>query len=208
MIRSRSADMPIGGWIAELASANPTPGGGAVAALMVANGAALIEMVTNLTIGKPRYAEQEAVMIAARERATAIRADALAAVDTDERVFDAVMAAYRLHREDPARALAIQSAATDAARAPLHTAALGAEVIALAGRIRSGANANVVSDVAVAVSAARAGLESAAVMVEVNLAALTDRELVAEMVAELDGYLAATAEAARIYSSLRMERLR
>jgi methenyltetrahydrofolate cyclohydrolase len=195
-------------WIAGLASAAPTPGGGAVAALMVANGAALIEMVTNLTIGRPRYAEHEAVMIAARDRAGEIRAAALDAVTTDERAFTAVMAAYQLPRDDDRRPVAIQSAAADAARAPLHIAALGAEVIALAGRILPGANTNVVSDVAVAVSAARGGLESAAVMVEVNLGVLSDRELVAAMITELDRHLAAVLEAGHIYSSLRMERLR
>lgn len=40
----------------ELASAAPAPGGGSVAALSGSIGAALISMVSNLTIGKEKYA--------------------------------------------------------------------------------------------------------------------------------------------------------
>ena len=43
----------------ELASSAPTPGGGSVAALMGAMGAALVSMVANLTIGKKKYANVE-----------------------------------------------------------------------------------------------------------------------------------------------------
>ena len=50
----------IGGWLDELASSAPAPGGGAAGALEVAVGAALVEMVCNLTIGKPAFAEHEA----------------------------------------------------------------------------------------------------------------------------------------------------
>ena len=43
----------------ELKSAAPAPGGGAVAALTGAQGAALIMMVANLTVGKKKYEEYE-----------------------------------------------------------------------------------------------------------------------------------------------------
>ena len=61
-------EQPIGGWLEELGSSAPAPGGGAAAALEVAMGAALVEMVCNLTIGKPAFAEHEAVMTEARDR--------------------------------------------------------------------------------------------------------------------------------------------
>ena len=48
----------------QLASRSATPGGGSVAALMGAQSAALISMVCNLTIGKPKYAEVETEMLA------------------------------------------------------------------------------------------------------------------------------------------------
>ena len=39
-------------FVAATASKEPTPGGGAIAALTAATGAALAEMVANLTVGK------------------------------------------------------------------------------------------------------------------------------------------------------------
>ena len=49
----------------ELASSSPAPGGGSVAALSAALGAALTSMVCNLTVGKKKYiaVEQEIKMI-------------------------------------------------------------------------------------------------------------------------------------------------
>jgi formiminotetrahydrofolate cyclodeaminase len=184
-------EQAIGDWLDELGSSAPAPGGGAAAALLAATGAALIEMVTNLTIGKPRYAASEAVMVAARDEAIRVRAEALIAASDDERAFDEVAAAYRMPKDDPGRSDAIQSATAAAARPPLRTAELASQVIALAGRIRDGANVNVLSDVAVAAIAASAALESAAVNVEVNVAALRDRSVADALRAELATHVAA-----------------
>jgi len=50
-------DEKINDYVDALSSGAPTPGGGAVAALTAAQGAALIMMVANLTVGKKKYAE-------------------------------------------------------------------------------------------------------------------------------------------------------
>ena len=55
----RIAAETVKGFLDALASDAPTPGGGAVAALSGATGAALISMVCNLTIGKKGYEEAE-----------------------------------------------------------------------------------------------------------------------------------------------------
>jgi len=185
----------IGDWLDALGSSAPAPGGGAAAALLVAVGASLIEMVTNLTIGKPRYAEHEERMIRARDDAARIRAAALRASADDERAFDSVAAAYKIPRDDPGRSAAIQEATANAARPPLRTAELAAQVIALAADIREGSNVNVASDVGVAASSARAGLESAAINVEVNLAALHDADLVRTLAEELAKHVTAATAA-------------
>jgi formiminotetrahydrofolate cyclodeaminase len=193
-------DQTIGAWLEDLGSSKPAPGGGAAAALLVATGAALVEMVTNLTIGKPRYAEHEQLMVTARSEARTVREQALALAAQDEDAFNAVVAAYRIPKDDPGRSDAIQIATAGAAEPPLQTAALAAEVIALAGRIRSGANVNLLSDVAVAASSAKAALESAAVNVEVNTAALHDPGTLNE---RLTAYLPATEEAENIIALVR-----
>ena len=64
----------IGGWLEELASAAPAPGGGGAAALQVAIGAALVEMLCNLTAGRPAYAENEDAVRAILAEAGQLRA--------------------------------------------------------------------------------------------------------------------------------------
>ena len=198
-------EQTVGDWLDALASSAAAPGGGAAAALLVATAAALVEMVTNLTIGKPRYADTEPLMIEVRDRATRIRAAALRTAADDETAFDAVAAAYRIPRDDPTRSDVIQSATADAARPPLRTAKLAAEIIALAESIRDGSNINVRSDVGVAASAARAALDSAVINVEVNVAALHDRELAASLRAELAPNVAAADMAAATIARVRTD---
>lgn len=205
-------EQTIGDWLDELGSAAPAPGGGAAAAMLVATAAALVEMVANLTIGKPRYAEHEPTMIVARDTAIQIRTSALRTAADDERAFDSVAAAYKIPKDDPKRSEAIQRATAEAARPPLRTAELAAQVIALAEGIHDGANVNVVSDIAVAASSARAGLESAAINVEVNVAALHDRDVAAALATELAAHLSAadtaTATIHRVRKGLRRKDVR
>ena len=49
----------IDNFLTQLASSSPTPGGGGAASLCASMGASLLSMVCNLTIGKPKYAENE-----------------------------------------------------------------------------------------------------------------------------------------------------
>lgn len=179
----------VGSWLEDLASPAPAPGGGAGAALNVAIGAALLEMVCNLTVGKPKYAEHEATMKRVLARAGELRGDALRLADEDAEAFSAVSAAYKLPKEPPeareARTAAIQQSLMSAAAVPLRTAEAAAEVIELASEILAGANANVLSDVSVAAASARAGLEAASVNVEINLAQLKESARRAELVDQL-----------------------
>jgi formiminotetrahydrofolate cyclodeaminase len=200
-------DQEIGSWLDELASAAPAPGGGAAAAMVAAVGAGLVEMVCNLTIGKPRYAEHEEVMRAALVSATELRLSAGQLAAEDAVAFNAVSQAYRLPRESDdekaARAEAIQGALVEAADVPLRVAAVAAEVIGLADRILAGANVNVISDVAVAASAGRAALESAAINVEINLSAMSDSTLRAALRGDLDRLVPASAVADRVVAAVR-----
>ena len=200
-------DQEIGTWLDELASAAPAPGGGAAAAMVAAVGASLVEMVCNLTIGKPRYAEHEEVMRAALISATELRLSAGQLAAEDAIAFGAVSQAYRLPKESEqekaARAKAIQGALVEAADVPLRVAAVAAEVIGLADRILAGANVNVISDVAVAASAGRSALESAVINVEINLSAMSDAGARAALRADLDRLAPASAVADRVVAAVR-----
>jgi formiminotetrahydrofolate cyclodeaminase len=168
----------LGEWLERLSSSAPTPGGGAAAALGAATGAALVEMVVNLTVGKSAYVEHEPHVQPIGEQARALRLRALELAAADEAAFDRVMAAYGLPRqtaeEKAARSAAIQAATVEAARPPLEIAEVAARVIELAAALPGRSNRNVLSDVGVAAALAGAALESAAINVEVNLGALKD----------------------------------
>ncbi|MCH8804981.1 MAG: cyclodeaminase/cyclohydrolase family protein [Planctomycetes bacterium] len=51
------SELRVGEFLDRLASDRPTPGGGSVAALVGASGAALGRMAAALTLGKPRFAD-------------------------------------------------------------------------------------------------------------------------------------------------------
>ena len=80
----------------EVSSNSPAPGGGSAAALAGSLGAALAAMVANLTVGKAGYESAWASSSALAERAQAVKAGLLRAVDDDTRAFDEVLAAMRL----------------------------------------------------------------------------------------------------------------
>ena len=83
-------DEKINDYVDALSSGAPTPGGGAVAALTAAQGAALIMMVANLTIGKKKYAEFEELNVAAIEEAKGYLDQLMAGVDEDKKAFGQV----------------------------------------------------------------------------------------------------------------------
>jgi methenyltetrahydrofolate cyclohydrolase len=175
--------------------------------MLVAVGAGLVEMVCNLTIGKPRYAEHEELMRGALAIATEIRRQALDLVEHDATAFTMVTESYKMPKDtDEAKARrtrSIQIALAGAAEVPLGVAVLATEVIGLADRIMAGANVNVISDVAVAASAGRAALDAAAINVEINLAAISDQDQRVTLRGKLDQLVPAIAVADRIVAAVR-----
>lgn len=191
-------DRTIRGFLEELASSAPTPGGGSAGALVGAVGAALLAMVGNLTAGKKGYEAVDRSMRDLVAESDRLRGELARLADEDVRVFGKVMAAYRMPRggdaERAARRVAIQSALLDATEAPLELARVCGEVIELAAAAAKEGNSNVVSDAGVGVVAAHAALRSAALNVWINAGSIDDREFADRAVAELDRLLAVGAE--------------
>jgi len=182
-------DLTLGELLQSLGSSEPTPGGGAAAAVVGALGAALVEMTANLTLGRPRFADIEAQVGRIEQDAAELRKRLAALADADAEAFDRVSAAYKLPRADEqqkaSRSRAIQSALALAADVPLDTARASGQVIGLAEEAAPILNPSVISDVLVGALLARAALESAAVNVEINLAAMTDAATVERLSQEL-----------------------
>ncbi|GAB4573197.1 MAG: hypothetical protein Kow0077_14870 [Anaerolineae bacterium] len=173
-----------------VAAPNATPGGGAVAAAAGALAAALAEMVAGLTVGKKKYAAVEAEMAATAEQAASLRRALLAAIQEDVAAFDAVMAAFRLPKEAPERAAAIEQATVGAADVPLRVAELALQAMALAARVAATGNLNAVTDGMAGIHMALAAAEIAALNVRINVASLGDAERTADYTARINDLVA------------------
>jgi glutamate formiminotransferase/formiminotetrahydrofolate cyclodeaminase len=165
-------------FIDAVASGEPTPGGGAVAALAGALAAALAGMVARGTAGKKKYADVEAAMREISRISDELRVGLTQAIADDSAAFDQVMAAYRLPKEDRARPAAIQAAMTRAAEVPLETARLALGAIEQLKIVVAQGNINAVTDAAAGVHMALSAVEVAALNVLVNLKSIEAEKLV------------------------------
>ncbi len=172
----------------DVAAATAAPGGGSAAAYSAALAAGLVSMVAGLTIGKKKYAEIEPEMKEIRQQAESLRAELTAAIDADARAFEAVMAAFKLSKDDePVRLAAIETATLHAADVPLMVARQAVEIMTLAERCATVGNLNAISDAASAVSIARAALISAGYNVRINVDSLQKKATGEGLVLEVDG---------------------
>ncbi|WP_455046652.1 cyclodeaminase/cyclohydrolase family protein [Mogibacterium timidum] len=187
-------------YIEVLSSEAPAPGGGAVAALTAAQGAALIMMVANLTIGKKKYAEYEELNIGARDEARTYLEQLMKGVDEDKEAFEQVSKAYSMAKqtdsEKAARREAIAIASVGAADAPLKLMRAGVCALRLAADMIGKSNANLVSDLYVAALNLNAGVQAASYNVAANIPYIADRELAASWGAEAGELAGAAAELA------------
>jgi methenyltetrahydrofolate cyclohydrolase len=172
----RLAELPVRELIGRLASKAPTPGGGSAAALAGAMGAALVEMVGELTLGRTSPQVDEATVQEILSAATARRTELLELAELDASAYDAVVAARRLPRETDGqradRATRIAEATREATRIPLSVAESAADVLKLAERIAPLGNPNAVSDAGVAAQLASASVRGALLNVRINLPSL------------------------------------
>lgn len=169
----------IGRYLDDLAAKIPAPGGGAVAALHAAQGAALVAMVARYTT-RAKDADNRPAIDRIIAAADAARERALALADADATAFTAVGAAYKLPKDTDeqvaARKEAIASALLQAARVPAAVVAEADEVLSLAADLLPIGNPNVVTDIGAAADAARAAAASSQLNIAINVGSLGDHE--------------------------------
>jgi len=169
----------VSGFLASVASSNPVPGGGSVAAHAGALAAALTQMVAGLTIGKKKYTAVDSEMKEAALKAVALGNQLTSLVKRDAEAYALVSEAYKLPKE-PADAAArrsetVTNALLKAAEVPLETARAAVEVAQLAALVAEKGNTNAVTDAGVAALLASAAARGAAYNVLVNVQALEDK---------------------------------
>lgn len=177
------------GFVEAVAASTPTPGGGSVSALAGALGAALGEMVCNLSLGKKSLAAHHAQIEDALRRLTELRNQLSEQVDRDAASYDAVVAAMRKPRtseaEQAERARAIEDASKSAAAVPLATAEMASEVRRRVQDLRGITFAAAASDLAVALAMCEAAIKGALENVRANVPSIHDGHWIAELEARL-----------------------
>ena len=183
------ASMKISGFLSELSSKSPAPGGGSVAALSGSLGAALSSMVCNLTFGKEKYADVQDEIKQVLKKSEQLRKKLEELVDKDTEAFNDVMKAFKMPKETEEqkkkRSAAIQQGYKTAAQVPLETARVCAEILDLAKATAEKGNVNSITDSAVSALMAQAGVIGAILNVKINLGSIKDEEFVNKMSSEL-----------------------
>ncbi len=175
-------DLTIEEFLEHVASAEPIPGGGSVAALCAALAASLAEMVARLTVGRQGNAALDREMNDLIARARTLRAELMRAVDQDSEAYSKVMQAYRMPKstdeEKQLRRNAVEEALKEAARVPLAVAQMAVDTLELASVAVNKGNKNAVTDGLVGTFAARSAVMAAIANVRINLQSITDEGFV------------------------------
>jgi formiminotetrahydrofolate cyclodeaminase len=172
-------------FLAALASDAPTPGGGTAAAVAGAMGAALAEMVAQLTLSKEKYASAHESVRPIAEAGQLARAEFLSLARQDSEAYDQVVAARRMPKdteaEKSARQRQIAVASRNATEVPMRTAQAAIRLLAALPELAEKGNPNAVSDVGAGALLLDACVEGALLNVGINLSGIEDATFVAEM---------------------------
>lgn len=192
----------LGGYLDDLASNSPTPGGGNVAALCGVLSSCLGTMVCNLTIGKKKYAEVEDEMKAVKEQFESYRAKFISLASEDNAAFDKVMDAFKMPRESETekqlRAESIEKATLGAAEVPASVIKACSEVITLITTTAAKGNQNSLSDAGVAALLIASAAEGALLNVLINCSSLKDKTAAMEMLTQSEFLCTLTKETSRL----------
>jgi glutamate formiminotransferase/formiminotetrahydrofolate cyclodeaminase len=194
-------------FVEAVASKEPTPGGGSVAALAGALGAALAQMVAGLTTGRKKYADvsDQAQMIL--DQAGELRQQLTAAIAEDAAAYKRVMAAFRNKElSGAAREAAVEEATIGAGEVPLRVARLSLEAARLGLAMAEIGNVNAVTDGAAGVLLARTAVQVAGLNVKTNAVGLKDRSLAQSWQEEVAALEAEAEELAAAVSQIAAER--
>ena len=172
---------------AQLASAQPAPGGGGAAALAGALAASLAAMAANVTAANPRYADRHDALATLAASCDAHRTTLLALIDADAAGFLPLQRAYAIPKEDPSRGEVMERCLRDAAAAPMEILRLCCEAIDLHSEMLDKGSVMVLSDVGTGAVLCWGALYGAWLNVKVNTKSMADRPYAEAMNDEADG---------------------
>jgi glutamate formiminotransferase/formiminotetrahydrofolate cyclodeaminase len=171
------------GFLEDLASRAPTPGGGSASAYAGALGAALCGMVGRLNDKK---SGEPGPLHDTIDGADALLSQLHGLVTADIESFNDVVASWKLPEGDPTKEGRKQEALTEATLVPLDTMSMALEVMRVAQQGLQRSKDSCRSDAGVAAFMAHAALEGARLNVMINLPNLTDATKRAELKARAE----------------------
>jgi len=155
------------------------PGGGGASALAGALGAALSGMVSNLMLGKKKYADMQEQVIVLLEKTARLRDEFLLLADEDAKAFFPLSQAYSLLQDDDGqkkhREAVMEKALLDASAVPLKIMEKACACIDVLEQLAGIGPKLAISDVGVGVQLCRASLLGASMNVFINTKLMKDR---------------------------------
>lgn len=164
-----------------LASSTPSPGGGGAAALVGAIGTALGHMAGSLTVGKKKYADVEAEILALNTRCMLLEKELLDQVREDEKAFLPLAAAYKLPKDAPGYDRFMDEAMLEACRVPLKIMELCCQALDCIAVVAEKGSRLAVSDAGSGAVCCKAALQAASLTVFINTKSLKNREKAQEV---------------------------
>lgn len=190
-----------------LSSKEPVPGGGGASALAGALGNALGQMVSNLTIGKKKYALVEDEIKELAERMKGIQGQFTQLADQDAKVFAPLAKCYSLpsdtEEEKAYKAEVMEARLLDASLVPMEIMEKAAEMLEIMDILADKGSRMAVSDVGVGVQFIRTALLGAVMNVYINTKSMKNRGKAEEMNEKAERLIREGTEAAdRIYQKV------
>lgn len=190
-----------------LSSKAPVPGGGGASALVGAVGAALCNMVGNLTVGKKKYADVEEELRGLMEQVTEIQNRFLQLIDEDAEGFAPLAKAYGLpsgtEEEKAKKAEIMEKCLNDACGVPMEILENCCRAIDLIEIFAAKGSVLAVSDAGVAAACCRAALKGASLNIYINTKSMKDRKRGDELNQKCDEMIAVYgAKAEKLFDSV------
>ena len=168
-------------FVTVLASSEPAPGGGGAAALVGALGTALGNMVGSLTVGKKKYADVEAEIIALKAKCDALQTELLDQVPADAEGFLPLAKAYGIPKDDPSRDAVMEEATIIACRVPVRIMELCCEALDAIAVFAAKGSRLAVSDAGCGAVIVKSALQAASLNVFINTKTLKNRAYAEEL---------------------------
>lgn len=169
-------------FIDSLASKEPVPGGGSVAALVGALGAALGDMVGCLTVGKKKYAAVADEMQVAMEEVSVLQQELLELVQKDIEIFEPISKIYGLkaetEKEKRQKEYRLEVALEDACMVPIMVMEKCGRVVELCKTFAEKGNRIAVSDAAAGAILCKSAIEAASLNVYINTSMMKNQETI------------------------------